>query len=189
METKPLKQEGTFRAVPLTWGLTEKGGDSRSVGVGIEFLVDYKWNAETEQWEDWRAGNFAITGYFYVVGKEGNLNDMAINQLRKSLGWDSGLEELVAETAPWNDRPVNITCAFEEYNGKSSLKVKWLNPPDDSPARAIGNVAPERVSELAMLFNPKIRATGSGEVVLPITALPKRGEAVLAEQPVDAIPY
>lgn len=184
-----LNQEGIFRAIPIegTWGIEE--AQSGALAFVMDLAIDYKWDGE--KWaEDWRGMDTCIRGYFYVVKKDGGLNETTIKSLVNALGWQGGFDVLADPNAPWAQRAVNITVKKELYNGKDTYKIAWLNPPDDVPQGGRPTISDDRLAHLANLYNPNLRAIQPAQIALPSTTLPTRNQMVAAGAPAgDDIPY
>ena len=72
-----------------------------------------------------------ITGYVYPVLKDGSLNARCMEDL-KAIGWTgSSMQSMYDDLT---DKRCSITCEMETYNGNTSLKVKWINPPGGTGA-------------------------------------------------------
>jgi hypothetical protein len=82
----------------------------------------------------------------WVIGKEGNGNERAINTCIALFDWDPATlwEGLIASSI---GKVVSITVEWEEYNGKNSLKVKWMNP-KDSIGSGAGKMSGEKLTAL-----------------------------------------
>lgn len=69
---------------------------------------------------------------------QGWLTDKALDRTIKNLaevfGWDGDLEVLAKQlnTGPFVGKECQIVCENEEYNGKTHVKIKWLNPAGSS---------------------------------------------------------
>lgn len=56
-----------------------------------------------------------------------NAFDKTIQTLVKVFGWDGDIEAVTNGKDPFAGKPCNIVCEEEEYEGKTMVKVKWLN--------------------------------------------------------------
>lgn len=151
--TRLLEHEGVFKATPTAWGLQDSQ-NTQSVALVVTFKVLEKF--EGGAWEDWRAyEDQEITGYFYIIKKDGAVNAATVENLVKSIGWDGNLD---LSGGP-QDIVCQITTANEEYNGKTRLKVQWLNPGDYTPG--IKSVDPAKASDLQRRYGSQMRAAAA----------------------------
>jgi hypothetical protein len=74
------------------------------------------------------AGN--ITSYQYIVKRDGEINMRTVENLMEVFGWDGKIDSLHS----WIGKPCSIVVEDEEYNGRVSARVKWLNKPGGSAA-------------------------------------------------------
>ena len=145
-----LEQEGIFRAVATAWSLGRTKEGSRSIPVVIDFTVTAK--LDDGVWTDWTGyDDQTIEGRFYVVGKDGAPNAANVERLARCLGWTPD----ALDSAP-PGTVVQIEVRPEDYNGKTTLKVKWLNPADFVPAAAAQS--PAEVHAFKAQFGSQMRA-------------------------------
>jgi hypothetical protein len=118
-------REGLFNAYPAEVGVDETGPNKLATCI-IKFKLHQELQASGE-WDDCAAENFEITGYFYLEKKDGSLNTITVDALKAALGWD-GRDPFWLQETDLSQHPVQLKLAFEEYNGKTRLKVQYLNP-------------------------------------------------------------
>jgi len=125
-------REGLFHAYPVDIGVgATKENQLLQVSIVyqiVEELVDGEWvNCSDEGLE--------ITGYHMLEKKDHSLNERTIESLKASLGWDGAdpfwLQDNAAELA---QKPVQVKLGFEEYEGKTNIRVLFLNPYGSKPA-------------------------------------------------------
>lgn len=118
-----VERPGKYRGFAVGWALqpaTNKG----SVAVRIDLEVTEE--LQGEEWlsiADARYAPIRIAAFVYPIKQAGQVNESGVNQLVDAFGWDGDLRSF---DAPPPDFLVQIDITEEEYNGKSSLKVKWL---------------------------------------------------------------
>ena len=123
----PVETEGLYQANIKDHAVTTTRKNELPQFVGT-FLVKTKYNDATEEWEDWSAYELTITGYFVLMTlNEQGLPKKCLNydQVVEATGWDG---ETFASLHAMDLKDVGgqIRVASEEYNGKTSLKVKWI---------------------------------------------------------------
>lgn len=159
---KQLDRAGIFKAVAQSWFVQTKE-NSGSVAIGIQFLITAQLNGNNE-WDDWSAyEEHGITGYFYVVKRDGSVNVPTVDQLVWSLGWTGDLAEVHALPVPAKE--VQITVKEETYEGRTQFKVGWLNPGDFTPGPR--GASDTEVKQLHARFGSLLRAAASSSASKP----------------------
>ncbi len=127
------------------------------------------------EWADCAGEKWEIHGLF-LPGEEGrSLNTVTIDALKAALGWD-GRDPFWLQETDLAEHAVQVKLGFEEYGGKTRIKVQYLNPfgstggggvskADDATRRTIGN-----------RLGSKLRAL-SGPVPAPTKLPPARPKA------------
>jgi hypothetical protein len=110
---------------------------------------------------DVSAEGMEITGFHYVEKKDGTLNEGAVKSLKAAFGWD-GLDPCWFETPDACQKPVQITVGMEEYKGKTSPKVQWLNPYGSTGGGGIVHADEAQASALKNRLGSKLRALSGG---------------------------
>lgn len=152
-----LDREGTFRAKIVDYGLKKGKDGSQSIAVALKFVILEHYNFNTEEWEDWRGyEEHEVWGNFYVVKADGSLGEFACKALMKSCGWDGYLESVVEKT--WSAKECQISVGPNEWKGKITYRVEFVNGWDETPGGGIGNVDAEEVKALSARFGGPLRA-------------------------------
>lgn len=155
-----LEQEGTFRAVATAWSLGKPKEGSQAVPVVIDFTVTAKLDddGDSRVWTDWSGyEDQTIEGRFYVVGKDGAPNAANVERLARCLGWTPD----ALDSAP-PGTVVQIEVKADEYNGRTTLKVQWLNPADYVPTAP--TQSPAEVRAFKARFGSQMRAIAAAAV-------------------------
>ena len=118
-------REGLFNAYPADVGVDETGPNNLATCI-ISFRL-YEELQPSGEWTDCSDEQFDVTGYFYLEKKDGSLNTITIDSLKAALGWD-GRDVFWLQEADLSEHAVQVKLAFEEYNGKTRLRVQYLNP-------------------------------------------------------------
>lgn len=146
------ESKGNYQARPMKWKVgTSKGG---AVEFAVEFNCFNFWNGES-----WQSVDYDITGYFYLVTKDGKINDTTVKQVKEVFGWNpSNGVNWLATAGEFPD--CQIFVDFESYEGKPQAKVKWLNPLNREPNNGIGASDPQEVSSIDAKYGHLFRASG-----------------------------
>jgi len=118
-------REGLFNAYPAEVGVDETGPNKLATCI-IKFKLYEELQASGE-WADCAADNYEITAYLYLEKRDGSLNTITLDSLKSALGWD-GRDPFWLQDTDLSQHAVQLKLAFEEYNGKTRLKVQYLNP-------------------------------------------------------------
>ena len=140
-------REGLFNAYPAEIGIDETGPNNLATCI-IRFDL-YEELQPDGQWADCAGEKWEITGYFYLEKKDGSLNTLTLDALKAALGWD-GRDPFWLQETDLSEHPVQVKLGFEEYGGKTRIKVQYLNPfgstggggvskADDATRRTISN--------------------------------------------------
>lgn len=114
-----LNRDGKFLAKMVAW--RAKQFDSGAVAIGIEFRATDELFGD--DWEPMREPA-TVFGDFWVVGKDGSPNTKTAKRM-SAIGWDGTFSSI---NSPPPEGPVRITVEPENYKGKTTWKVKWVNP-------------------------------------------------------------
>ena len=121
-----LDREGRFKARPVEVGVNRGRDGEGTLCATIRWsIVSMLEGGEFVEHEDW---NPEIIGYVYLERKDGTKNDSGWEQLTTALGWDGDLVAL--QESDWSSCVAQISVAEEEYRGKVSLKVGWIDAED-----------------------------------------------------------
>lgn len=155
---RQLDRAGIFKAVLREWDI-KAFSTSSSVAVSIGFTITAE--LDGEQWADWSEyEEHSVFGDFFVLKKDGTVNQTTVDQLVAAIDWDGDLK-CIAETPAPPAIEVQITVKSEEYKGKTYFKVAWINPVDFVPSAASGASA-EKVEEVNARFGSLLRAAAAG---------------------------
>jgi len=118
-------REGLFNAYPADVGVNETGPNKLATCI-INFRL-YEELQPSGEWADCSDEQFEVTGYFYLEKRDGSLNTITLDSLKSALGWD-GRDPFWLQETDLSEHAVQVKLAFDEYNGKTRLKVQYLNP-------------------------------------------------------------
>jgi hypothetical protein len=156
--SQPLEQAGSFRGEIYYYAV--KNEASGAVAIVVHATIHEVWNPDTKEWEDWRRYEFDVVGYQYVITKTGAANKRTVTALVMHTGWDGNLESVSAGT--WTPLPCQFSVEENEYKGKSSYRISWINAYDSAPGS--GSVSPEKARQLQNKFGSQLRAIAGDAV-------------------------
>jgi len=186
MSAIQLDRSGIFKARPFDWSV-QPSNTSKAVAISIGLLItaQYK-NGEWTSWEEYEPHQ--TRGWWYVVGKNGQVNTVAVEQLAKSLGWNGDLKAVNGDVP---DVVVQVNVKASEYDGKTQYKAGWMNPEDFVPEPF--GASDEDVSKLQVQFGSLLRAAASSVVkakAKPLTkAPPPAAKKPTANPAEDEVPF
>lgn len=183
-----IDRAGTFKASFTSRVVNNTGKNSLLTFVAGFQLVQEMINSEWEPVD----GDYDITGYFYLVCKDGTLNEITMDNLKKATGWTGG-DPFWLDTEDLSTIWVQLKIEFETYEGKTRPRIKYINHVDSTGVGVEPASDKERKAIMAQ-FGAKFRATAGGTPrpapapkagTKPTTAAPaKKSEPVPAADPV-----
>lgn len=156
---------GRFRATVLDRGVSETGSNNLLTFI-IRFLLTQE-STPNGDWQDIEIEGMEITAYVYLEKKDGSINDRAVEDLKKALGWPGDNPFwLEGRGDPPNTGPeqlpdCQVTLDWEEYKGKRSIRVQWINP-YDSEGGGIQHSTDDVRKRVLNRLGPKLRAMAGG---------------------------
>jgi len=174
-------REGLFNAYPVEIGIDETGPNHLATCI-VRFQL-YEELQLTGEWADCAAEQWEITGYFYMEKKDGSLNTIAIDALKAALGWD-GRDPFWLQETDLSDHPVQVKLGFEEYGGKTRIKVQFLNPFGSTGGGGVTKADDAMRRTIANRLGPKLRAiAGPTQAPAKPAGPPKKPSAKPKAQP------
>jgi len=177
-------REGLFNAHPVQIGIDETGPNNLATCI-INFKL-YEELQPSGEWADCSADNFDITGYFYLEKKDGSLNTITIDALKDALGWD-GRDPFWLQETDLSQHAVQVRLAFEEYGGKTRLKVQYLNPFGSTAGGGVTKADDATRKAITNRLGSKLRAT-AGPAQAPAKAASKPAPKPAAVAPPRKLP-
>lgn len=156
-----LDRDGIFKARPVEWSVQpSKQTKAVAVYVGSVITAQYE-DGEWKSWEDYEP--HFVSGWWYVIGKDGTVNTTAVEQLAKSLWWDGDLRKIEGEPP---DMVVQLTVKSEANpSGEMRRKAQWMNPEDFVPK--MNGASGEDVAKLATQYGSLLRAAVAAAAAAP----------------------
>jgi hypothetical protein len=115
----------------MSWNLRE-AKETKSVQVSIEFSLTEWWNPEQREWTDWAPYDHRAFASVWIIKRDGTPNERALQNLVESLGWNGDIDDL-NRTDTWTPNPCQLTVEENTYDGKTTLRVNWINPYNAQP--------------------------------------------------------
>ena len=157
-------REGLFHAYPVDIGLGESR-QNKLLQVNILYRLFEEFSGG--EWTDCSAENMEITGYHILEKRDHSLNDNTIEALKAAMGWDGRDPFWLQDNATaLAEKPVQVKLGMEDFNGKLSLKVLFLNP-YGSQRGTVSKADDEMRRTLANRLGPKFRAMAGGTPANP----------------------
>ena len=124
-----VNREGRFRAAAIEAAANETGPNKLATET-FRFALEEELQAG--EWVDVAEEGLDIVAYCYIEKKDGTLNDFQIEALQSSFGWGGSdmfwFEENLRELPK-----VQLTLEEETYEGKTRIKVRFINAYDSEP--------------------------------------------------------
>lgn len=148
-------RDGRFKARIIESGLSETGTNKLLTFTAKYALTDW-WDGG--EWQPWESYGAEITGYHYLIKRDGTPNATQVDSLKAALGWNGDLATL--NNTQW-ETPVQLSLIHDEYQGKSRLKVNYLNPVDYEGG-GISRASSDEVRGIVGKYGAMFRALGGG---------------------------
>lgn len=149
-------REGRFKASIGEHGVAETGPNNLATFVCEFHLVQELANGEWIPVDE----DLSISGYFYLEKKDGSLNTVTIDQLKDAFGWD-GRDPFWLQDTDFTDHVVQVKLVFEEYGGKTRIKVQYVNP-EDWAGGGVPTADDSMRRSIAGRLGAKLRANAGG---------------------------
>ena len=158
---QPVDREGNFRAKIIEYELKEFDSGNVSISVKAQLLEHFF----DRQWVPWEEYDMEAEGAICIVKSNGTeINKLGAESLIQHAGWD-GLFDSVANHT-WAPTLCAVAIKQEEYKGKTSLKINFINSYSRTPGASID---PNKVKDLTSRFGSQLRALAgnSGRSTVP----------------------
>lgn len=152
-------REGRFKASIIEHGVAETGPNKLATFICKFGLTEELVNGQWEAFGPEDVG-LEITGYFYLEKRDGSINTVTIDSLKAAFGWD-GRDPMWLQDADFSRLTVQVKLEFELYEGRTRLKVRYVDAEDASPAGVVKADDSTRKS-LNTRLGSKLRALAGG---------------------------
>jgi hypothetical protein len=160
-----LNREGRFIANIVASGV--KIEDGKCPQFAAEFVIKLEWADNV--WQETQPEE--ISAWFTLRNKDGAINKIGCESIIKALGWDSRSFSALNQ-ADFSEVEVQIVTRFEDdQNGKSRLRVKYLNH-RDYEGGSVSKADPNALRALDAECGSLLRATFGGTAAKTPAARP-----------------
>lgn len=164
-----LDRIGDFQVECKDYMLAESA--SGSVNLSMLFRILSIWDEESQSWSDWTKDengermDIVVSGLINLIkkrtedGKSGGINERQCDALMEHCGWNGSLAALGDKS--WQPTNCQVKVEEEEYKGKKSYKVAWVNAFDSVPGgagRGLTAATAEAAQRLQDQWGPSLRA-------------------------------
>jgi hypothetical protein len=154
-----------FKCRPTSWGVKE--AESGAVAIAFGFVVVEA--KDGDKWESWAEfEEHYFYGDWWIVKKDGTINDNAVQQLVECLGWSGNIGSVTGNPP---ERIVQVQVKPDVYNGVTRYKGSWMYPEDHTGGSGgVESADPAKVKDLQGRFGALLRA--SAAAAAPVGAKP-----------------
>lgn len=172
-----IDRAGRFRGVPTQGIMGEStGGFPQFV---VRFLATEYYDVDTASWVDWSPYQQSLTAYLILF----NASKAMLNyeQVMKAFNWNGAVLDDLQKT-DFGDLIVQFDVRENVYNGKTNLRIEWVDEANASPTAGTGgDLTPLDTAKLKqmtakfgqfMKTAPKIAPVRGGNVPPVVSAPP-----------------
>lgn len=204
-----IDRAGTFRGLPLEWGVSETKNGFPQFTVRLKAVEFYAEAGEFEAgnppetgYVPWEQFDQTIDGYLvlYTKDAQGQWKElMNAAQLKKVFGWDGLTFESLA-AGKYAETMVLFRVEEHEFNGKTTLKLQWIDTADANPVRQLPKYDTAKLKGLTARMGGALAATAQAPTPAkapipakaPVTggtpAVPPKGKPGRKPKPADPTP-
>jgi hypothetical protein len=148
-------RSGWFRCKITDYGLEE--AESGSVAVKFLAHLTEHWDDDAKSWTPWAEYEMEAPGQSWIIKKDGNANDKAVESLMKCCGWDGSLASIVNKT--WEPTTFQGEVKSDTYKEETRYRIEWLAPFGAVPgAGTMNSVDPTKLKALEAKYGSQLRA-------------------------------
>ena len=182
--SQQLDRPGTFRGLPLDWGVSETRNKYPQFVSKLKAMEFYDETGELNGGEPgWVAWDYdqEITAFLCLyTQKDGQWVElMSVDQLKKALAWD-GLSFESLANGKYGETMILFRVESENYEGKDRLKVQWIDKADANPIRQLPKYDATKLKGLSEKFAGVLKRAAPSPAKAPASAPgagPKAGPA------------
>lgn len=156
---------GRYKAVVVSGGMSESGKNNiPTVTLKLDLVQEWRNNA----WEPCQ--DLQITYWGRLQKNDGSLMKRTLENLMETFGWNGRDFEFFYDAV--NGLGCQCTLENNTYEGKTTLRVEWINPENSSGGGA-KTLPKSELSKLNDKLSAKLRAATAGTAIPPKPASPK----------------
>jgi len=174
------QREGRFRGPIIDSGVDEIG-DNKLVTVLLTLALDQEYIQG--EWVDVRDEQLEITAYCYIDKKNGDLNETQIGMLKKTFGWDGRSPFWFEDTPPAEMAGAQVTLKENTWEGKTSIRVGYVNPYDSQPRGGVTHADDARRRAIETKLGSKLRAKAGASKSTPRPSAKSKPPAAAPDAP------
>lgn len=180
-----ITNPGTYKAKIINHAVnaTKKGFPQ----LVINILLQERYDDVNDEWVEWSEYEQGGIGYLVLYNAEGEL--LNNKQVMQATGWD-GVDFSELDNLDLSDCIVQVRIDEDEYNGKTQLKVNWIDAEDATPGTGLKKLDASELKSLSKRFlggksnvkpakpkpTPKKTTTKKGKSSPPPPPAPKKSD-------------
>jgi len=157
-----MDQEGNFRIQIMEYEL--KKSQKGATGIAITAKVLARWLLPSEKnpngiWEPWEEYDVEVDGTLWIIGtteKGEKINQRQAEAIMQSCGWNGSLDDVYNQK--WKPTPCQCTVQENEYNGKTTYRINWVNTFDAVPGGGLDKVNANDIKSLTARYRSSLKA-------------------------------
>lgn len=159
----PCDREGRWKGVVTSAAVKQ----FTSGAVGLSLVVSLDQQQSGNGWADWSEYQMDAEGTIFIVLKDGNPNDRAVESLRDTFAWDGDIRKLDGRLV---GMPLQFTTQSDVYKGQERFKIGFINHVDST---GLGTQAADEatLTVLQNQYGPKLAQIAKSK---PMPPPPKR---------------
>lgn len=191
MQNSPIDRAGTWRGKVIEHGVSESRNGFPQLQLAAVALEYYDETGEhtggEPGWVDWSAYGAVATGHMVLFNADGPL--LNNEQAQKAFGWDGSSFAGLAQM-DLSEKMFLFRTEENEYNGKTSIRIGWIDDYEANPTRSIKCADPAKLKELDSKFGLKAKAVPAKAPAkpTPTASVPKSAPAPSPAKPQTAAP-
>lgn len=151
-----LENEGNFRVRCMKYSLYKATSGSVAVNMSFEILEAY--GDDDGFWNDWRGEEVEVEGAFWIIKKDGSINERQVESLVAHCGWSGDLGEI--SQGKWKPEDCQVVVKKQMYNNQAQFKASFINGYDSVPGEGF-SMSAEDANAVAEAYGAGFRAAAA----------------------------
>lgn len=164
-----VDRPGTFRGKLTEWGVSEsKGGFPQFVA---KLLALEYYDEEKGEYVPWVEYDQELPAYLILFTKKNEawVECLNVAQIKKALGWDGQSFESLAN-GQYGETIVLFRVEPNEYNGQTTLQVKWIDTADANPVKTLPKYDADKLKGLTAKLGSALQSAVPTPAKAPVPA-------------------